>query len=161
MGSKKEITFYLLQCKRCRVNFVLCRSCYRGHVYCSDECRAEGRREGKRRCNRQNQSTDEGKADHRERQQKYQSSKRKPQDEGSVLPIYCSIAAWVGSSANAGCLTDMVPKDGSAMAISALQTSSPRKKGPQNAGSFRSGTVRCCICGRRGVFVMPFEVKRR
>lgn len=28
-----------IECKRCCLVFFLCRSCYRGHVYCSDQCR--------------------------------------------------------------------------------------------------------------------------
>ncbi len=28
-----------IECKRCCLAFFLCRSCYRGHVYCSDSCR--------------------------------------------------------------------------------------------------------------------------
>lgn len=161
MGIKKDVAFYLLQCKWCHSNFVLCRPCYRGHVYCSDECRAMGRREGKRRCNRQNESSEEGKLDHRERQRKCRDSKRKLKDEESVLLIYRSIGTAAESSAKVGCVTDMVPKDGSAMAVSEAQSGPQLKRGPQNAEPYQFGTVRCCKCGRPGRLVMPYEVKRR
>ncbi len=39
-------------CKWCGAAFGICRSCYRGHAYCKDECRAEARREQCVRANR-------------------------------------------------------------------------------------------------------------
>ena len=28
-------------CKHCQTPFYMCRSCFRGHIYCSDQCRNE------------------------------------------------------------------------------------------------------------------------
>lgn len=38
-----------IECRRCTKRFELCLSCYRGHAYCSDECREQARQEQKRR----------------------------------------------------------------------------------------------------------------
>lgn len=37
-----------IECRRCSDAFVLCRSCYRGDVYCCEKCRVEAREEQKR-----------------------------------------------------------------------------------------------------------------
>jgi len=39
-------------CKWCGASFAVCRSCYRGHSYCKEECRAQARREQCVRANR-------------------------------------------------------------------------------------------------------------
>lgn len=38
-----------IECRRCDEWFELCLSCYRGHAYCSDECRDQARQEQERR----------------------------------------------------------------------------------------------------------------
>ena len=30
-----------LECNHCKLQFHICRKCYRGHVYCSSSCRRE------------------------------------------------------------------------------------------------------------------------
>ncbi len=36
-----------IECRHCNEWFELCLSCYRGHAYCSDECREPARQEQK------------------------------------------------------------------------------------------------------------------
>ena len=55
----------------CGVMFYICNSCYRGQVYCRDECRRRMRRQQRRRANRRHQQSREGRLDHRDRQRAY------------------------------------------------------------------------------------------
>ena len=48
--------------------FYICRSCYRGQVYCGDECRRRRRRQQRRRANRRYQQDPEIRGDHCQRQ---------------------------------------------------------------------------------------------
>jgi hypothetical protein len=60
-------------CRRqgCGAVFYVCRSCDRGQVYCSSDCRAAARRAQKRAANGRHQRSPEGRADHRDRQREY------------------------------------------------------------------------------------------
>ena len=51
--------------------FYICRSCYRGQVYCGDECRRRMRRQQRRAANRRHQQSWEGRLDHHDRQRAY------------------------------------------------------------------------------------------
>ena len=48
--------------------FYICGSCYRGQVYCGDECRGRMRRQQRRRANRRYERDPEVRADHCQRQ---------------------------------------------------------------------------------------------
>ncbi len=108
----------------------------------------EGKREGKRRWNQKNQASEEGQLDHRERQRKYRDGN--PKDEASQEP----------ADQKVGCVTDIVLKDGSSMAVCPVESGS-RLKRSQDRLQQAVDKVICCICGRRGRWIMPFEVKRR
>jgi hypothetical protein len=49
-----------LRCKSCGTAFKLCRCCYTGQRYCSDDCRERGRAEQLRQAQRQYALTDRG-----------------------------------------------------------------------------------------------------
>ena len=53
-------------CRCCDVIFHLCRSCYRGQVYCGQACRLAGYLRNHREAQRQYRETDKGKRSHRE-----------------------------------------------------------------------------------------------
>lgn len=141
MGTRKEVILLLLRCKRCLELFVICRSCYRGHVYCGEFCRTQARREGRRKSNREYQSTPEGQQDHRERQRKCRQAKR---DQAVAAVAFQPIAETSG-------VTDTVLKDRSAVPTCAVQ-SRPQPK-----------VIRavCSICGRCGPWMSQFEMKWR
>jgi hypothetical protein len=62
----------------------MCRSCYRGHCYCSKQCRDEARRASLRRIRAAYQATEEGRDGHRERQNVYRHRpERNVTDHGS------------------------------------------------------------------------------
>jgi hypothetical protein len=60
------VELYLLQCRRCRTSFLLCRRCYRGQRFCSDPCRTAADRENRRRARRKYRESREGKEQHRD-----------------------------------------------------------------------------------------------
>ena len=69
----QEVVFRQLFCRGsgCGVMFYICRSCYRGQVYCGDGCRGRMRREQRRRANRRYQRDPEVQEDHCQRQREY------------------------------------------------------------------------------------------
>ncbi len=69
----QEVVFRQLFCRGsgCGVMFYICRSCYRGQVYCGDRCRGRMRREQRRRANRRYQRDPEVREDHCQRQREY------------------------------------------------------------------------------------------
>ena len=61
----------------CGAMFYICRSCYRGQVYCRDECRRRRRRQQRRRANRRYQQDPEIRGDHCQRQRDYRERCRR------------------------------------------------------------------------------------
>jgi len=59
------------ECRYCKQVFFICRSCDRGHAYCSEHCREEGYKRTRRAARAKHQSTKEGRDDHRERQKEH------------------------------------------------------------------------------------------
>ena len=58
-------------CCLCRRQVVLCRSCDRGHRYCSKSCSEQGRRERRRESNRRHAVSERGRENNRRRQQRH------------------------------------------------------------------------------------------
>lgn len=49
-----------IECRRCSLVFYLCRSCYRGHAYCSELCRKTARRDAHRIAQSKYRTSDKG-----------------------------------------------------------------------------------------------------
>ncbi len=62
---------YVLSCRACACTFVICKSCYRGHRYCSDDCRSRGYKQIRQKARQKFESSSEARLDHRDRSQKY------------------------------------------------------------------------------------------
>ena len=73
-----EVVWRQLFCRGsgCGAMFYICGSCYRGQVYCGDECRRRMRRQQMRCANRKHQDSPEGRLDHRDRQRVYRKKCR-------------------------------------------------------------------------------------
>lgn len=67
----------------CAQQFLLCRDCDRGQIYCSTECRCEARRRSRREGSKRYQDTERGKALHAMRQKRYRSKKPSVTHQGS------------------------------------------------------------------------------
>ena len=76
-----------IQCRRCGLIFYLCRSCWRGHAYCSDPCRQAARKENRRAAQRRYRQTEKGREAHRqgERRRRMKKSKKTVDDRGTTL----------------------------------------------------------------------------
>ena len=53
-----------ITCRWCDFVFYMCRRCWRGHAYCSDECRIAGKRMNHCRAQRKYRQTKKGKRNH-------------------------------------------------------------------------------------------------
>ena len=118
-----------IECKHCHQVFFMCQSCYRGHVYCSDECRIAGRRRSHRESQRKYRQSPKGKKAHREAEnrRRYGLSQKnqKKMDDGTSTGL------------SKGCKV-----------VSA---------GVQSILSSRIG--RCHFCGTWGVIVKQFPLR--
>ena len=57
----------LERCVGCQSLFLICRSCYHGHTYCSDDCRNPARASQLREIRAAHQASPGGRKDHRDR----------------------------------------------------------------------------------------------
>lgn len=62
-----------ISCKECGEIFIVCRSCYRGHRYCSNQCRLMGYRESNTKAQKKYQKTFKGRLNHSKRQMRYRA----------------------------------------------------------------------------------------
>lgn len=119
-------------CRRCRVTFCVCRSCWRGQAYCCARCRYEARRESLNRYQRRYRQTRKGKAQHclGERRRRLRKKSKSMDDQASPL---------LGSCAN-------LPFNPGT--------------GTENSGP-RAGDLphRCRFCGAAGEIVKGFPVR--
>jgi hypothetical protein len=65
-GNMSVPTLISIICNFCNKNFNICRSCFRGHAYCGDQCRTCARRKSHRESQKIYRSTEKGKKNHRE-----------------------------------------------------------------------------------------------
>jgi hypothetical protein len=129
--------------RECGAIFWICRSCDRGHRYCSDRCRQKARREQLRAANLRYRQTLEARLDQRDRQRAYRLrlAKRSVMDQGSPgCPSSRKIVSPVHSR-------PVVAAEGS--------------KSMKKTRMIHDHGIPCCIiCGRRGFFVNPFHQRR-
>lgn len=64
-----------LTCKMCEKLFLICRSCYRGHVYCSSSCKIEGKKKTRKEAQHRYEKTLKGKKARSKRQARYRKRK--------------------------------------------------------------------------------------
>ena len=74
----REVVLRQLFCRGsgCGAVFYICRSCYRGQVYCGEGCRRRMRRDQRRRANRRYEQDPEVRGDHCQRQRAYRERRR-------------------------------------------------------------------------------------
>ena len=91
-----------IQCRWCEFYFCICRRCFRGQVYCSDECRRAGQLIIKRKAQRKYRQTEKGKKNHREDENRrrhglsIKNQKNMDDAPSTVLPTWCiALLLWV------------------------------------------------------------------
>lgn len=72
-----ETIGYLLKCPLCKEQFIICKHCYCGQVYCSKECSNIARVTSLKEAKKRYSSSKKGKINQYERNQRYLEKKRK------------------------------------------------------------------------------------
>jgi len=152
------------RCPRCLRVFLICRSCDRGHVYCSRRCSERARRESLRIIRRRHARSPEGRLDTRDRQRAWRRRQALLRRQTVTDP----------TSPPRGGAPMLTPR--AAVATSGVAISEPAEKEREHDEesyeaspdrSRRSGTSlqesRCAICGRKGWIVpwSPYRAPRR
>jgi len=91
-GSMDIVFLKKIRCKRCGAIFYVCRSCFRGQVYCGDRCRKASQDEAHRESERRYRQTDKGRETHRQgekrrRMRKNKKNKKTVDDETTTPPL--------------------------------------------------------------------------
>lgn len=85
----------VIRCRWCDFLFCICRRCFRGQAYCSDECRLAGKRKNHRKAQRAYRQTDKGKKGHREAENRrrygltQKNQKNMADATRTALPAWC------------------------------------------------------------------------
>jgi hypothetical protein len=139
-AMESEVSFRQLFCRAvgCGVMFFVCRPCYRGQAYCSEECRQGCRRQQRQKANRRYQQDPEVRRDHRDRMREYRKQLREVRVTDQSSMIDC------GSGSICEPLVKAVP-----------ETPPAEKLHDQPKATWRERFSRiiCIICGRGGRFV--------
>jgi hypothetical protein len=138
-----EVAFRQRFCRSvdCGEMFYVCRPCYRGQAYCSDECRRETRRQQRQKANRRYQQDPEVRQDHRDRQREHRKRLRESRVTDQSSTIECG---W-------GSISEPLAE---------TKSESPPAEGLHDPSkptwSERLGRIICIICGRVGKFITAF-----
>ena len=123
----------LFNCRRCRQQVVICRSCERGQAYCSRACSALSREERRREARRRYRRTERGRETGRNRQRRYR-----------IRQADLARAAVSGMTAGA-------PADAGSEKTVTDHTSGPARTAlaaPMTAPKRCESPLRCAVCGR-------------
>ena len=120
-------------CPRCKKQFAICRSCDRGHVYCSKRCSRRARWESLREARRRHRKSPDGRLDHQDRERARRARKQITQRS-------------VGDHGSA---------DGSTSCSVTAPPSLASDSAGQNIGgdAENENDLRCAICGTPGRFI--------
>ncbi len=107
-GGMFIVLLIFIPCRWCGLSFYICRRCWRGQAYCSDECRMAGYKKRHREAQRKYRQTQKGKKVHREaenrRRHGLSQKMQKNMDDGSSTVD----TAWCMREAKA-VMTDIYP----------------------------------------------------
>ena len=121
------VILYLLTCGRCWAPFAICRSCYRGHRYCGQQCRRDARIESRHASNRRHQQSEFGRQDHADLQREYRRR------------LACQLVGVTDQSSHGR--------------IAFLTLAEPGSPEVASAALVVDGVVVCMVCGRSGPFI--------
>ncbi len=152
-----------LRCRCCQKRFEICRSCYRNHVYCGEQCSWASRRRAKQDWQRNHRQTEAGRKDHQEQEKQRRHRRRierldrvgrhtspAGQDCRKMDSYLSKTGKDAGNKADHAAL-ETAGED----APKAIQGDPERAlgdHGPLQTG----GSHRCAFCGRAGYLVARF-----
>jgi hypothetical protein len=164
-----RLELYLIECRwrECQAWFVICRSCYRGHRYCSQACRVAARKESNTKARKAYEASLEKdpkkrpedaeaeREDQRRRQKAYRDRVRERKahedsrvtEQGRQVPPSTSKMESEGETTSPG--PEARPLESAGVAAVPAVTCSIDAR--TNGTSGRSSRTGCCsICGNRG-----------
>ena len=135
----------LFNCKRCRRQVVICRSCDRGQAYCSRACSARSRAERRREARGRYRRTEKGRETGRARQRRYRirqadlarAAARAAAPETAAETVPVDVPAAPGDASPEKTVTDH--PSGTARSPLAAPLTAPNR---------RVSPLRCAVCGR-------------
>ena len=77
----------LYHCLRCHCQVIVCRSCDRGHVYCTQGCAEQARSDSRRRSARRYQNSRRGRFNNADRQRRYRQRQREKVTHQGSPPV--------------------------------------------------------------------------
>lgn len=88
-----DILLIQIKCRTCLLIFYLCRSCYRGHVYCGEPCRKIAKRDAHQIAQSKYRTSEKGRKANRIRQRRMRIKKNEKSvaDRGSISSFTCAI----------------------------------------------------------------------
>jgi len=86
-------------CRCCGTFFNICRACFRGQAYCSEECRISRQRQLNREAQKRYRQTEKGKKSHQEaeKQRRIRRRSKNVDDETSTMKsdIVCCLSEYI------------------------------------------------------------------
>ena len=84
-----------ISCRWCGFIFYMCRSCFRGHAYCSDPCRTAAKQKKHCKVQRKYRGTDKGKKTHCEDENRRRHGLSKKNQKNMDDTSSTALPAWV------------------------------------------------------------------
>jgi len=147
MGEDVCKPLYQVPCRWCNKPFHICPEHLGWHAYCCEKCKTAGYARVKREARKRFRETPEGRADHRDAEKERRQRKRESVADQSVgCEMFC------GKSASAAPVAAMEADAGGA----------GTEQGDAQEGKLvrLAAPVRCIVCGRESVWVVPWHSRR-
>lgn len=95
----------IIRCATCEQQFRICRSCFRGHKYCSQDCKVIGYRRCLYKAKEKYDSSEEARLDHRDRSRRYRFRKSQKIELVQIVTDKSSenVMIFVKPSSNKNC----------------------------------------------------------
>jgi hypothetical protein len=150
LGPDMDVLRQIL-CARCRTTFYMCRSCYRGHKYCSDVCRLEARNHQLKAARKRHRQSPEGRLDHRDQMRRLRAvwktkSKAVVDQTSPDLPARVSL----DSDGHA-------PRKSIGVALACTVAAAQSVSQENDHVESVVCALRCCSCGLVSEYIVPFE----
>ncbi len=140
---KQDEPLLQLNCALCFQIFSICRSCYRGHRYCSELCSKKYKKINNRRSNIRYRKTRKGKFNQASRQNSYRK-KEKVTDQSSNTPVSNANAELDCSTEKIA--TEQIPENTKQGEEKKDEPSFSNKA--KSSSKLKTGILCCILCGR-------------
>jgi|SaaInlV_200m_DNA_3_1039701.scaffolds.fasta_scaffold03768_1 hypothetical protein len=86
MCESNHVLLIQIECKCCHQNFFLCRSCYKGQIYCCEYCRGTAKKIAHRKAQNKYRTSEKGRKANKiaQRRRRIKINKKSVADRGSI-----------------------------------------------------------------------------